>query len=262
MSEPISNIVEEIDPDLLDQDSLFTFTIEDGSLVPNEWEVPTYLRNCFDLDLRRFVPNQEPMTLERFIEVAAQVIDDAQEREGIAADKRIRLIEDYPAEEFHRFGDTVVVWRLKSRRPADMSPSGSARQQKGFSYSYRYRTPKHPNMILEVESRPTDNDIEFAVWSKYARMANEKALWLERLFINHKWAFTIQGAERFQWTGRGIDTYQTTNGQRLYIRPLTFHVRLRDFRVKASPVIKQFQMDLESVRHDQFNNSSQIDSLA
>jgi hypothetical protein len=261
MSEPTSKITEVIDPALLDGREGISVTIGE-SATENKWEVPTYLRSCFDLDLNRFVPNTIPMTLERFIEVAGLVIEDAQDREGVPESERVLLIEDYPAEQMERLGDTVIVWKLKDRRPARMSADGKSRSQPGYTYDYSFRSPTNPNMILEVEGRPIDHQIEFAIWSKYARMANEKALWLERLFVNHKWAFTIQGADRFIWTGRGIDTYQTTNGQRLYIRPLTFSVRLRDFRIKADPIIKQFLIDIETTTEGQLRAGAIIDSIS
>ena len=252
MSEEKNRIVESINPDALDDTQEFVANVTDQVGPQYPQEVPIYLRSCYDIDKERFVPNSEPMTLERFIEVADLVIQDAHIREGIPEDRRIQLIEDYPAENFSRFGDTVIVWRLKARQPANMNSNASGRKQPGFTYDRSQRSPLNPNQILSVESRPVDNRVEFAVWSKYARMANEKALWLERLFVNYKWAFEIQGAERFFWKDRGPDTYQVTNGQRLYVRPLTFEVRLREFRTKADTIIQQFNFDLQSSSGGQF----------
>ena len=91
---------------------------------------------------------------------------------------------------------------------------------------------------------PIDHIIEFNVWSKVASKANRRALWLEKLFVDYRWAFTSQGVERFFWQERGTDTFMTAGAQRLYSRPLRYFVRLREFHSIKYPTIRQFSFEV------------------
>jgi hypothetical protein len=72
---------------------------------------------------------------------------------------------------------------------------------------------------------------------------NERALWLEKLFINSAFVFEVKGAERFFFKERLADNYLTVNGQRLFSRPLRFFLRYREFDAKAVSIIKQILID-------------------
>ena len=84
--------------------------------------------------------------------------------------------------------------------------------------------------------------IEFSCWSKSNRLANNRAIWLEKLLINNSWRYQTQGVERFYWEGRGPDTYMTSGEQRLFYRPMRFFVRFREFEVKLHSLIKDIQI--------------------
>ena len=243
-----TQIYEEIREDLLSEAQDFSVTVADrgGDLY---WaEQATKLNNPFDIDYERFVPADRPMDFPRFIEVAKQLIADAQKREGVDEAKYVQLIEDYPGENFDRFlGGEVITWRLISREPARMSTKGTTRPQRKSLFSHDLRRPEFPNTVISVSNRPLDHIVEFSIWSKDAGKANRRALWLERLFIAHTWAFKIQGAERFYFEKRLADNYRTTGGQSLYERPLRFSVRLIEFEVRAYPKIShiEFKVSLD-----------------
>ena len=120
-----------------------------------------------------------------------------------------------------------------------MDRSGTGRPHRKSTYLDEMNSPEYPNKTIVIEARPIDHLIEFTCWGKSNKLANARALWLEKLFITHAWAFTARGAERFFWKDRGPDTYMTSGGQRLFYRPVNFFVRFREFEVKAHPQIKQ-----------------------
>lgn len=254
-----SRIVEKVNQDLLDDSGFMDVEITDSYKGATEadtnpdYEKPTKIKNPFNFDPSRFLDNCEEMTLARFIEVADELIRDAQSREGTLAGEQVSLIEDYPAEEFSRFGDEVIAWKVISRMPANMNASAKGRPQRRGRFSYKLRSPKYPNKWLEVQSRPLDHIVEFQVWSKSARLANRRARWLEHLFVNHAWAFKVQGADRFYFHKRTSDWYTTSNGQGLYVRPLQFFVRLHAFQVIADPVIKHITFEVGSVPSDELS---------
>lgn len=236
MSLPKSLITETIPDALLNEDELTSVSVIDqvGFL---EFEQPVKLLNPFDFDPQRFHPAAAAPTLERFFELVEQIVIDAQAREQVVESERVVLTEDYPLERFDRFGDEVIAYRVMSRKPANLSTDGKSRPQRGFGYAYHLRSPQYPDKVIIVDSRPVDHIIEFSCWAKRARLANQRALWLERTLINNTWALQAQGIDRFFWEERLADTQYSVGGQPLYQRPLRFFVRLSEHRAKAEPAI-------------------------
>lgn len=244
-----SQLQESIPPELLDETEVFQIRVMDQTGSEHLLETSVKLRNPYDFDLTRFVPNDQHTDLERFFTIACEVIDDAQEREGIDESERIKLVEDFNVDEFQQHGDELIAWKVVKREPGKMDTKATGRPQRRPMHSYDLRFSDRPNKVIIVESMPVDHVIEFTVWSKVASKANKRALWLERLFIDHSWAFTSKGVEKFFWQGRGADTLFTASSQRLYQRPLRFFVRLREFHSVAYPAIRNFEFEVNLSDH-------------
>ncbi len=239
-----SQLVEEVKEELLKEDSVRVVILE-GETVSHEFETPIALKNPYSFDPSPFMPNTTPMSLPRFFEIASDLIQNAQERSGIKEEKIVKLVEEYPPESFESYGDEVISFRVLRREPALMSPKGTDRPHRKSTFYYDVVRAENPNKVIVIESRPIDHSIEFNCWAKSNKLANARALWLEKLFVTHSWAFEVQGVERFYWKGRGPDTYTTTGGQRLFYRPVSFFVRFREFEIKAHPQIKQILFELQ-----------------
>ena len=239
-----SRIVEEVSADLLRETGFSTVeSVDFDSSEVEGNEVATYIKNPFMFDVRHFLPNNRLMDLDRFFEITQDLVKDAQEREGIVTGQHVQVIEEYPASRINKLGNEVIAWKIVHRKPAAMDTSGKGRQQKHFTPYYSVRSPKYPNKILDIESRPLDHLIEFQCWSKSARLANRRAIWLERLFVNHAWAYIAQGTDRFYFHDRTADWYTNVSGQHLYVRPIRVSVRTYEFRIKADPVIKHITLN-------------------
>ncbi len=236
-----SILTETVPSELLDEREVYQVTVVDGDAVTHRYEVATKLENPWDFDAEKFLPNTTPMSLPRFFEIASNIVSDAQDRADTLADKKVSLIEEYPPDRISDFGDEVICYRLLKREPANMNAKGTGRPQRKSIYSYDARSSKYPNKAVIVESRPIDHTIEFTCWGKSNKLANARALWLEKLFVNHAWAFEVQGVERFFWKNRGPDTYMTSGGQRLFYRPINFFVRFREFELKATPLLRTIE---------------------
>jgi hypothetical protein len=239
-----SQLTEKISEDLLDQKDLYQIIIMDGANSNRRYETSAKLASPYDFDLNRFVPNDEILTLPKFFDLAASVILDAQIREGIIADERVRLVENFNPYEMHQHGDEVITWQVIKRGPAQMNAKATGRPQRRPGFSYDLQLAADPNKVIVVDSMPIDHIIEFACWSKISNYANNRALWLERLFIEHAWAFSIKGTEKFFWQGRGADTFMEVSQQRLYKRPNRFFLRLREFYSRAYSEIKNFDFEV------------------
>jgi len=191
-----------------------------------------------------FLPNTKPMDLDIFFTVSKMLIEDAQLREGINEDSFIKLVEEYPPEDINKYGNEVITWKVVERKPGMMNTKGTGRPHRKATYSHQEHRPDLPNKIITVESRPVDHVIEFNCWAVNNKLANKRAIWLEKLFVNSAFAFEVKGAERFYFKERLSDNYLTTNGQRIFSRPLRFFLRFREFDAKADTMIRNILVDI------------------
>jgi len=235
-----SLIQETIDPTLLDTTNRWSVVFVDNAGRSFTNETPIELNNPFSIfDPNHFLPDNGLMDIQRFFVVASQLINYAQESEGTVEKERVRLVEWYPVDHLYTYGDEVITYRILRRIPANMDTKAQGRPQRKARFSYDLQTPAHPNKVIVVNTRPIDHKIEFSCWARTPSLADRRALWLERLFITHSWAFKVQGVDRFFWEGRGADTTWKHGEHSLYQRPLEFMVRLFDIEVEAHSVLRE-----------------------
>jgi hypothetical protein len=238
-----SVLSESVRPDLLEEvDNNFLVAIADGGSF--NFIEASELSDPYSLDISRYIPNP-PITYEGFIDLATQVIENAQERAQIKVAERIKLVKEFNPEQFGE-GDEVVTVKLMNRAPAKMSADGTKFKTSTFRPYDQLMDPRYPNKVLEIQSRPLDHKVQFAVWAKTSTLADARALWLERLFIQETWVFKSKGASLFLWEDRSTDTFWQHAGARLQQRILNFKVRLHEYLVVLHPTIKQFKLQISN----------------
>lgn len=233
--------IDEIPKEFLDERNQESFVIETDNLGWLKSELVNYKLTDFGDD-----PALEPVrgqfSLEEFLSFTKQLIEYVNEFEDKASG--ISFIEEYPHEEMHKYGNEVITYKIKSRKPASLSPDGSDYKQLRDQYQRRVILPNDPNTVYIVTERHIDHVIEFSAWSKSARLANARQLWLERLFVDNAWAYKVKGTNRIYWQGNGISVYHQVHGQRLYQRPVDIFVRLVEYRVIAEKAIRHIQYNV------------------
>lgn len=191
-----------------------------------------------------FLPNTEPMTLDIFFDICQKLILDAQDREGIQEKFKVKLVEEYPPEDMASYGNEVITFKVVERKPGMMNTKGTGRPHRKATYSHQEIRPDLPNKVITVESRPVDHVVELNCWATSNKLANSRAIWLEKLLINSAFAFEVKGAERFYFKDRLSDNYMAINGQRVFSRPLRFFLRFREFDAKADTMIRNIMIDI------------------
>lgn len=194
--------------------------------------------NPFSFNLNDFLPNEEPLDLNKFFELSSSIIENAQK--NIKENSIVKLIEEYPPESLHDYGNEVITFKVVERKPGMMNTKGTSRPQRKAKYSYEYLDPNMPNKVVTVETRPVDHVIEFNCWAVNNKLANKRAIWLEKLLINTAFVFVENGAERFFWKERKSDTYVTVGNQRIFSRPVHFFLRFREFDARAYSTLRSF----------------------
>lgn len=227
-----------VDQELLDQAHPFSVIYEDNSSSRVSAEdLATMVKNPYELDTTSFLPQTKTFDLKRFFELTQSLVKDACKR---LEQPDILFVEEYPPIDFPKDNNDVITYKLISRKPASLGEDGKSLKQSKFKFSF---TMKREDCIY-VKSRPLDHIVEFNVWSRTNKSASEKAIFLEKLLINHSWVFTSNGAEIFQFEERLSDAYQTHGAQRLFSRPLRFFLRYREFLVFSVPAIKEIKIAL------------------
>jgi len=256
MDQTVSNLTEEINTSLLEES--VTISVCNSSDF-NAYETSVKLNNIYKFDWDRFLPNKIPLTLTNFYELTSQIVSRQQDLEGILSDKKIRVVEDYPYADMESFGEQgIIVFRTISREPAGLGKDGISYKQKSWRYYFELTVPEIPKHRLIVENRPIAHKVEFSVWAKTARIANQRAIWLERLLIDNSWQFKVKGADRFIWDGRLADTYMNVSGQPLFQRPNRFTVILNEFRVTAEPLTSEINIEIQPFFYETLSTAQAI----
>lgn len=228
------------------EESIIIDVLDSNGDIINSVSVEDFvIQNPYNININSvFLPNTQPMDLDIFFNVAKSLIKDAQEREGTNLEDQVALVEEYPPEDMSSFGNEVIAFRIVERKPGNMNTKGTGRPHRKATYSHQEIRPSLPNKVITVESRPVDHVIEFNCYATSNKIANKRAIWLEKLFINSAFVFEVKGAERFFWKERLSDTYMTVNGQRIFSRPIRFFLRFREFDAKAVSMIRKILVDI------------------
>lgn len=223
-----------------DQEIIIQF-LDENNEVKREIIRPEVVANPYEFNTEAFMPNEIPLTLERFFELVGKLIKDAQEKDGKT--NIVQLAEEYPPEDMSEFGQEVITFKVVERKPGLMNAKGTGRPQRKKMHYYEYMDENLPNKVITVESRPVDHIIELCCWATSNHLANKRALWLEKLLTNCSFVFEVNGAERFYWKDRKSDTYMTTGNQRLFFRQLHFFLRLREFDAKSTSTLQNILIE-------------------
>ena len=225
------------------QEFILNIIDQEGNIT-NRLTTTTVLNNPYELKINDFLPNTIPLTLHEFFSISSNLIENSQLKSGIIENKFVKLVEEYPPTSMAEYGDEVITYKVISRKPGMMNRDATGRPVRKSTFSYETEIVEEPNKNIFVESRPVDHIVEFTCWAKTNKLANARAIWLEKLLVNNSYVFEIKGAERFFWEERTADGFEDIENQRLYYRPIRFFLRFREFDMKAYSIIRQFNINV------------------
>ena len=84
--------------------------------------------NPFKFNLDDFLPNENPLDLNKFFELSSSIIENAQK--NIKENSIVKLIEEYPPESLHSYGNEVITFKVVERKPGMMDRKGKSRPQR------------------------------------------------------------------------------------------------------------------------------------
>lgn len=198
------------------------------------------IKNPFGLDLRKFAPASGHVDLTGLYDLVERAINWKQELEGVVENERVKLVKDWNPKDFATSSDEErVTIRLISRQPAKMSADGNRYQHRRSTWDREFQSESHPGQTITIYSQPLDNQIELCCWAKDSRRADERALWLERLLVDHAWIFLSEGVEKWYFEQRLSDIVMVQSDTVFHQRPLRFFARLRELQAEFEPQLKK-----------------------
>lgn len=131
-------------------------------------------------------------------------------------------------------GDTVILFKLLSRKRANMSPDGERRPQ-DVMFMEEKQDPDDPTNLIHIYSMRRDNMVEFTVLSRHSKDANRIAMSFEEFMHAYKWYFKDMGINQLFFESRDEDKSFMVGPTEYQLRSLKFNVRTemlfrREFR--------------------------------
>jgi hypothetical protein len=186
------------------EESIIIDILDSSGDIVNSVSVEDFvIQNPYNININSvFLPNTEPMDLNTFFTIAKSLILDAQDRDGINTEDQVTLVEEYPPEDMSTYGNEVITFRVIERKPGMMNSKGTGRPHRKATFSHQEIRPSMPNKVITVESRPVDHVIEFNCYATSNKVANKRAIWLEKLFINSAFGKKDSLTLTLLWAGK------------------------------------------------------------
>ena len=160
-----------------------------------------------------------------FLDLVNDALLDYQIRLGIATTKRVGVQYITPKEylESPDQGHDVVLFKLISRERWNTTTDGERRPWKPIRVASA-DDPNDPNNYITIYSEVRENIVEFAVYSKHSKRANELATFFERFMTAYTWYFKDMGIKNLYFETRTEDSTEVLGNDEFAIRPLRYMV--------------------------------------
>jgi hypothetical protein len=194
------------------------------TLKPSDF-VPKYVKGRRVESTSRLQSGGNAKDIDEFYTLLQSALQDKQDRDNIVADDRVTLIHEYPPSEIRT---ELITYRLISRSCATTSqghPMNKGRSDWKPKLRDVVPDPVHPNKKLLISGQLFDNLIELCCVARTAKVADQRALWLEDLMHQYAWFFTYQGVGQVLYMGRETDSHLEVGGNKLHSRPLRYFVQ-------------------------------------
>ena len=164
-----------------------------------------------------------------YFKLVGKVLGLQQKNEG--AKNLLAYMEDFPEEDDNINGE-VITYSILERKPGTFEQTGissalSERNIRQRRKMFREVTadPEYPGSRLYSYGQWFDNVVAFRVWARTNKVANKRALWLEKTLEQWEWYLTASGVSKAIYLGRDEDQVFTPNNFKVSCRTLRYFVR-------------------------------------
>lgn len=118
----------------------------------------------------------------------------------------------------------IITHENIKRSPA--STDRTAKAFRPFIMADNLPDEDNPDYKLKLYGQTIENQVRVTVWAKTGTEADDRALWLENIFLDYVWFFNYMGIDKVIWQGQAedVEKYPTEGGQTYYGRPIHLNV--------------------------------------
>lgn len=160
-----------------------------------------------------------------FLDLVSDAIADYQRRLGIASGSTVTVKYITPREylESPDEGHDIILFKLISRDRWNTTADGT---RKPWRPSQRATAtdPSDDTNIITIFNEVKENLVEFAVYSKHSKRANDLALFFERFMSAYSWYFKEMGIKDLRFEHREEDRTVTIGNDEFAMRPIRYRV--------------------------------------
>lgn len=184
--------------------------------------------------------------INQFLELVSAAFSDFQRRIGVAADKQVTVKYITPREyvESPDNGLDIVLFKL-IRRYLWNSSNTTKRTPTRPTYHAQIPDPNDPNLRISEYIDKRDNDIEFTVYSKHSKRANDLAIMFENFMRAYTWYFKEMGIDQINYLERLEDEVKMIGNDEFSIRPIRYTVTTQSVVQETTRKISEIKIDYD-----------------
>lgn len=160
-----------------------------------------------------------------FIQLVHDGWEDFQNRYAVPRANWIPIKYMNPKEFVEKFDEqsNVILFRVISRKRFNSTPDGE-RRARTPEVREQFTDPDDDTNIVTLLGQKREHIVEFAIWSKHSKKANEAAEQFEGYMEAYGWYFTSKGINRVWFEERTEDRIEEIGGTEWSVRPIRYQV--------------------------------------
>lgn len=181
--------------------------------------------------------------LNEFFPLLAKVMEIQQHQDGIT--EPILLTEEMPDFDDNLTGERIT-YSLAKRLPGVIEQvsqglAGMERRIRNRKPLLREVIPDPDNAGLNIYifGQEFDNFVDFTIWSRTNKVANERAVWFENLMEEWRWYFEVSGIKMVSLEERGTDIRLSPENRKVVGRPFRYFIRTEKITVTREATLRE-----------------------
>lgn len=181
-----------------------------------------------------------------FLDLVAEAWEDFQNRYAVPAANWVPVKYMRPKEFVESFESqaNVILFKVLSRKRHNNTSDGE-RRPRNAELREQFDDPEDDNNIVTLSGQKRENIVEFEIWSKHSKKANQLALEFEGFMNAYVWYFTSKGINRVWFEERKEDRVEITGATEWSVRTLIYQVTTELIYKETDRKLSQI-----TVRHD------------
>jgi hypothetical protein len=185
--------------------------------------------------------------LNEFFPLLAEVMRLQQSQDGIV--EPILLTEEMPDIDDNISGERIT-YSLHRRLPGvfeqvNQSLASNERRTRNRKAILReiIPDPDNPGLMIHIYGQDYDNFVNFIVWARTNKVANDRAVWFENLMEEWRWYFEVSGIKMVSFEERGMDIRLSPENRKVVGRPFRYFIRTEKITIIREAALREIAIN-------------------